>query len=89
MRTLLLVAVLLAGCMTIDELSPAKEYIAPDGTRTWSLYLYDKFDKHFEGQTDDELIAQQIAFSRLCENGYTTDRVEQKDDGRIYYGTCL
>lgn len=95
MKTIMmLVAVLATGCATAVSDSagrvdlPFKEYIAPDGTRTWSIYFADSLANYYGDQSEHELIARQMAWSRLCESGYTIDRVETVDDGRVYYGSC-
>ena len=88
MKTLLTFVLLTAGCAGIPTELPFKEYIEPDGTRTWSIDFRDEWRQHYAGQSNEDLIAQQMAWSRLCENGYTIDRSEITDDGRTYYGTC-
>lgn len=93
--TLILVALLVSACATTitDESGrtdlPFKEYVAPDGSRTWSAYFADALMRYHDDQSYETLIARQVAWSRFCENGYTIDRVETVEDGRVYHGSCL
>lgn len=87
MKTVLL-CLLLTGCVSIEQ--PFKQYEAPDGTRSWTLHIRDDWKKYQGADSSDEsLIAQQIAWSRLCAAGYLVDRIENMDDGRMVYGHCL
>lgn len=63
--------------------------MAPDGTRTWMIEIDKETSKFHAPKTDEQLISEQMAWSRLCESGYRIDRSEMSDDGNVYFGTCL
>lgn len=86
MKTLLILALLLAGCMATAD--PFRTYVDDAGVRTWSLEIRDAWRKHLAEKTDEEILARAHGHAGFCTNGYQVERREPFDGGIVYHGSC-